>query len=111
MKHRNVPGLRRFRPFILVLSLLVMMSAFVACGNKLDGSYRSDSGMSETITFKGNTITLSAFGINTSGTYKIEGKKISIEYKLFGFGTNVTWDFEQKGDSIFIQGMEFKKIK
>ena len=54
-------------------------------------------------------LTMSAFGVNASGTYRIEGDQIIITYSLFG--QEYTWEqsFSQSGNVINIGGTEFKK--
>ena len=52
---------------------------------------------------------MSAFGINASGTYQIDGGQIIITYTLFG--QEYTWEqsFSQSGNVINIGGTEFEK--
>lgn len=52
---------------------------------------------------------MSAFGINASGTYQIDGDQIIITYNLLG--QEYTWEqsFSQSGKVINIGGTEFKK--
>ena len=54
-------------------------------------------------------MTMSAFGVNASGTYRIEGDQIIITYSLFG--QEYTWEqsFSQSGNVINIGGTEFEK--
>ncbi len=96
------------------ISLLVMLGITVAMltacgGSKLDGTYRSQGLISQSFTFDGDQVTMSAFGINASGTYRIEGNQIIITYTLFG--QEYTWEqsFSQSGNVINIGGTEFKK--
>lgn len=89
--------------------LLVLVLLLPSCGNKLDGTYVSQGLIAQSFTFDGDEITMSAFGINASGTYKISSGQINITYSLFG--SEYTWSqpFSQSGNTITIGGTEFKK--
>ena len=97
---------------ILCAALIVIMMALMlsACGSsKLNGTYRSSDLIAQTFIFKGDNVTMSAFGINAGGTYKIDGDEIVITYSLFG--SDYTWrqPFSNSGSSIYIGGTEFVK--
>lgn len=106
----NLP-FRRTRHLIIMCCLILMMSLLVACGGKLSGSYQSEGFLSQTFTFDGDNITMSAFGISTTGTYKIEDDKLKIEYSMFGQNHKISYDFEKQGKSLIIQGTKFNKVK
>ena len=78
-------------------------------GLRLDGTYRSQRLISQSFTFDGDQVTMSAFGMNASGTYQIDGDQIIITYTLFG--QEYTWEqsFSQAGNVINIGGTEFRK--
>lgn len=95
-------------PAMAAIILCVIM--LTACGSsKLDGTYYSQDLISQSFTFDGDNVTMSAFGINANGTYKLDDDKIYITYTLFG--QEYTWEqsFSQSGDVINIGGTEFKK--
>ena len=97
------------RILCLCLSLLLVLT-LTACGStKLNGTYKSSDFIAQTFTFKDDKVTMSAFGINASGTYKIDGDEIAITYSLFG--SEYTWrqPFSKSGSSIYIGGTEFVK--
>lgn len=52
---------------------------------------------------------MSAFGMNASGTYRIDGDQIIITYTLLGQEHTWKQPFSQSGDVISIGGTEFKK--
>jgi len=93
------------------LALCLLLSTLAACsGGGLSGTYRSQGLISQTFTFSGgNRITMSAFGINASGTYKINGNRMIVTYSIFGMDTSWSCQFERRGRSIFIDGTEFIK--
>lgn len=91
---------------LLVLSLLL---TFSACGGGLNGTYVSQDAISQTFTFSGDQVTMSAFGIDATGTYRIEGSKIVITYSLFGFEYDWEQSFSQSGNTITIGGTVFQK--
>lgn len=87
-----------------------MLTSLTACGEwRLNGTYISQGLISQSFTFDGDRITMLAFGINATGTYKINGDKIEINYSLFG--TEYTWkqSFSRSGDTINIGGTDFVK--
>ena len=91
----------------VVLCLCIVLAA--CSGSKLSGTYKSKGLIAQSFTFDGDKITMSAFGINASGTYKIKDGKMTITYSIFGIDTSWSCDFEQKGKSIYIDGTEFVK--
>ena len=101
----------KMKKFISLLVILCVATAMLtACGgSKLDGTYHSQGLISQSFTFDGDQVTMSAFGVNASGTYRIEGDQIIITYSLFG--QEYTWEqsFSQSGNVINIGGTEFKK--
>jgi len=92
-----------------LLLAVLLVAALSACGNTLSGTYHSTDGFNQTFTFSGDSITMSAFGISASGTYKISGSEIVITYNLFGSEQTWSQSFSKDGSSIYIGGTEFKK--
>lgn len=92
-----------------VMIILCMFFMLTACGNKLSGTYTSTGVINQTFSFNGDNVTMSAFGINASGTYKIEGDSIIITYNLFGLEQSMTQSFEKDGSTIYIGGTAFSK--
>lgn len=95
----------------LVLALLAVVVCFLtACSNQLSGTYTSEGLITQSLTFKpDNVLVISAFGIDAEGTYKIDGDKIIFTYKFFNESFDIKKDFKKKGNSIFIDGLEFVK--
>lgn len=96
---------------VLATALCLMLFTLAACsGNGLNGTYQSTGTVAQTVTFSGSDdIAMSAFGINASGTYKIDGDKMTVRYSLFGINSDWTCTFRQNGNSIDIDGTEFVK--
>ncbi len=95
---------------VLLFCLILTFLAACSTNNKLSGTYKSKGIIAQTFTFSGdNNVTMSAFGINASGTYKLDEDAMSITYNLLGM--EYTWNckFEKSGSSIFIEGTEFVK--
>lgn len=89
---------------------IVMALLLTACGvGKPNGTYVAKGLISQSYTFKGDQVTMSAFGINATGTYSISNGKLNIDYTLFGVSQSISYSFEQKGDTLYIQGAEFIK--
>ena len=88
------------------LRLLSVLLAVVLCATMLTACGGSKL---QSFTFDGDQVTMSAFGVNASGTYRIEGDQIIITYSLFG--QEYTWEqsFSQSGNVINIGGTEFEK--
>ena len=102
------------RNYIKMLTTLLLVASMVllltACGGgKPNGTYVSKGLVPQTYTFKGDQVTMSAFGINATGTYSISNGKLNIEYTLLGMTQSISYSFEQKGNTLFIQGTEFVK--
>lgn len=95
----------------LALCMVLVLCAMLltACGGRLSGTYYSTDGISQSFTFDGDTVTMSAFGINASGPYEINGDKITVTYSLFGIEYDWQQSFSESGDSIYIGGTEFVK--
>ena len=101
---------RNMRLLSVFLAVILCVTILTACGgSKLDGTYRSQDLISQSFTFNGDQVTMSAFGINASGTYRIDGDQIIITYNLLG--QEYTWEqsFSQSGKVINIGRTEFKK--
>ena len=100
----------KLRLLSVLLAVVLCATMLTACGgSKLDGTYHAQGLISQSFTFDGDQVTMSAFGINASGTYRIEGDQIIITYSLFG--QEYTWEqsFSQSGNVINIGGTEFEK--
>ena len=98
------------RALCLCIILILLSLMLIACdGNKLSGTYYSTDGISQTFTFKGDTVTMSTFGINITGTYKIDDDKLTISYSLFGISYDWQQSFSKSGDTIYIGGTQFIK--
>ena len=101
---------RNLRLLSVLLTVILCVTMLTACGgSKLNGTYHSQGLISQSFTFDGDQVTMSAFGINASGTYQIDGDQIIITYNLLG--QEYTWEqsFSQSGKVIHIGGTEFKK--
>lgn len=96
---------------ILTTGLIcLMLITLAACSSGLKGTYKSSGLIAQTFTFGDNSsVTMSAFGVNTTGTYKISGDKMTVDYTLLGINSNWSCTFQQKGSDIYIDGTEFTK--
>ena len=92
-----------------VLCAVIAALALAGCGSKPSGTYRSKGVVSQTFTFDGDDVTMSAFGLNASGTFEIDGDNITITYTLFGQEYEWSQSFSMSGDTITIGGTEFTK--
>ena len=100
----------KLRLLSVLLAVVLCATMLTACGgSKLDGTYHSQGLISQSFTFDGDQVTMSAFGINASGTYRIDGGQIIITYTLFGQEYTREQTFSQSGNVINIGGTEFKK--
>ena len=100
----------KLRLLSVLLAVVLCATMLTACGgSKLDGTYHSQGLISQSFTFDGDQVTMSAFGVKASGTDRIEGDQIIITYSLFG--QEYTWEqsFSQSGNVINIGGTEFEK--
>lgn len=101
---------KHIRLLSVLVAIILCVTMLTACGDsKLDGTYRSQGLISQSFTFDEDQVTMSAFGMNASGTYQIDGDQIIITYNLLG--QEYTWEqsFSQSGNAIKIGGTEFKK--
>lgn len=92
-----------------LLAILLIISLASCNSGKPNGTYVSQDLFAQSFTFDGDRITMSAFGINASGTYRIEGNQIRITYSLFGMEYDWTQSFSQSGNTVVIGGTEFIK--
>ncbi|MBR2831473.1 MAG: hypothetical protein IKE57_00945 [Oscillospiraceae bacterium] len=93
----------------LTLAAVLIAALLSGCGGKPKGTYKASGLVPQTFTFSGDSVTMSAFGIEADGTYEIKGDKIYITYSLLGF--EYTWDqsFRRSGKDIIIGGTLFEK--
>ncbi len=98
--------MKRGIALLLAVTLILTLSA---CGSKLKGTYVSEGLVSQTFTFDGDDVTMSAFGINVSGKYKISDSQITIIYSLLGMENTWTQSFSKSGKTINIGGTDFVK--
>ncbi len=96
-------------PVAIALVALAVVLFAISGGSKLKGTYVSEEGISQTFTFNGDEVTMSAFGINVIGQYKISGDQISITYSIFGMNQTWTQSFSKSGNTINIGGTNFVK--
>lgn len=97
---------KRGAAMLLAVALILTLSS---CGDSLKGTYVSKGLIAQTFTFDGDNVTMSAFGINVSGKYKISGNQIAITYSLFGMDNTWTQTFSKSGKTITIGGTDFTK--
>lgn len=95
----------------LLLLTAILVCMLTACTTKLNGTYSNNDGLvKQSFTFKeDNKVDVSAFGINIEGEYTIEDGTITITYSLFNISYDMEKSFEKKGNSIFIDGIEYVK--
>lgn len=94
-----------------ILLVCVMAFSLVACSSTLDGTYScKDSLIEQSLTFDEDEVTGTIMGININGTYVIEDDQIIITYSVGPLSYNSEYKFEKDGDSIFIDGTEYKKV-
>lgn len=93
----------------VVLLGVVLLVSMAACAHKLSGTYKSKGPISQSITFDGDKVTTGLLGFDIDGTYVIENGTIVITYEVLGVSTNWEKSFEEKGNSIFIDGTEYIK--
>lgn len=87
-------------------------STSVSGTTTLNGTYSAEvlGGISKSFfTFKGNKITMSAFGIEADGTYKINNNKLYINYTMLGKNYDISYSFKKEGNKLYIGGDEFVK--
>ncbi len=98
----------------VLLMLVILVGLLAGCGGKLSGTYVPvDDYYSEydALTFKGNKVTFTTWGFDTSGTYKIKGDQITLKANFYGYEAEETLSFSKKGKSIFIDGEEYVRGK
>ena len=102
----------------VILMGIVMLFAFAACGgeggkksNKLRGTYKEVGTFATgSITFSSDTnMTLTVLGAKIQGTYELKGDKLTLHYSLLGVKTDPTYIFSKEGNSIYLNGTEYRK--
>ncbi len=93
----------------MLLVVCMVLVGVTGCSKKLSGTYKVYGNDAGAITFEGDQVTISAFGINVIGNYKIEGDKLSVEAEFLGQKISYDYTFKQSGDSIYLDGVEFRK--
>ncbi len=103
----------------LSLKDVLTLPVLGACGGgdkkpHLRGTYKEVSAISTgSITFKSDTemefnfLDISKFTI--SGTYEISDGKMYMHYSILGIPANPSYTFSQKGNSIYLNGAEYRK--
>lgn len=102
---------KSIKSFVAVLMIGFLMCMLTACTTSLKGTYTNTEGMTEqSFTFKeDNKVDVSAFGVSVEGEYLIEDNTITFTYSLLGISYDMDKSFVKKGNSIFIDGVEFVK--
>ena len=93
----------------LIVCIVMMLAVLTSCSAKLSGTYVHHGIIDETITFSGDHVTMSAFGLDINGTYEIKGDTITVSFSVLGMEQSVSWSFERNGNSIYIDGAEYVK--
>ncbi len=102
---------RVYTIFALFCILTLLLSSCGLFGERtLSGTYRAEGPVPTGFTFSGNTVTMTAFGFDiTDAEYEIKDGEIVISYDLFGLEGKWRGTFSRDGDSITVNGVEFKK--
>ena len=96
--------------FLIVIALIVVAFFGVRKLNRPSGTYVAANGFtSQSFTFKGDEVTMSAFGINATGKYTITDGTMKVSYRMFG--QDYTWSCSIKldGKKLYMDGEEFIK--
>ena len=93
----------------VIIAVLIMASLVACSSSNLSGTYKAAGVIQQTVTFSGDSITLSAFGLDITGTYVIDGGNIKITYPILGVETTITKTFSQDENKVIIDGTEFYK--
>ncbi len=100
---------RTIRVVAAILVCVSLLTVLAACGGKLSGTYETEPvfGAKSVYKFKSNgEVSWSISGaLETSGTYKIDGEKLIITVA----GVEVPHTFEKNGNTLKIDGVEYKK--
>ena len=100
---------RTIKGVISAALITVMMLCITACGGLSGTYYSEENGLTVELTFDNGKLTMSMLGMDFPGTYKVDGDKITMTMEVMGEEDSNTVDFRQEGDSIFIEGVEYKK--
>ncbi len=106
--------MKKFKRIVSLLLIIAMLACLLtACATKLNGTYVNEEGLiKQSFTFKeDNKVEVSAFGINIEGEYEIEDNTITITYSILNIDYDMEKSFVKKGNSIFIDGVEYIKEK
>ena len=103
--------IRKLKGAVLLLVVGSLLLSLSACTTTLRGTYTAKDGLIEqSFTFlDGETVEVSAFGINVKGEYEIKDDEITVTYSLLGLSYDWVKSFAKSGASIFIDGTEFVK--
>lgn len=104
-------NMKKFARILAVVMAVLMVSlCFVACGNKLSGTYSAEEmGIKTSYTFDGDKVTMEALGMSVEGTYEIKDDKIIITAEVLGVESTEEYDFEKGKDFIKVDGIKYEK--
>lgn len=93
-----------------MIALCLIATIMTSCsGGGLDGTYQSTKN-GESVTFSsGNKITIPISGIEITGTYKIDGDRMTVTYEALGSSSTWRCKFKQNGNTVFIDDTQFNK--
>lgn len=104
--------------FIIFLTIIMCVLLSSCSGNSIVGTWKASTfGIPSTITFNSDgTISSASLGFSTSipARYKVNGDKITLTMDNTAYGlsnTSTTSTFILKGDTLWMDGLEFTRIK
>lgn len=99
----------------LAIILVMAVAMLASCGTKLSGTYKCDdtSVLDVTLTFDGDNVTakgkISIVSAEVSGTYKIDGDKITFNFGDDKFNLGGEHSFAKDGKTITIDKVNYTK--
>ena len=86
----------------LIALLMVAAVLLTACGNGLEGPTWIQDGQTPEVsyTFKNGKLTMSGGGVSMEGTYKIDGKKVTLTLPEALGGESITMEFKVEGNKL-----------
>jgi len=105
-----IVGLTSAVAVLAIAAVLLFVFVFNGGSDGLNGTYVSVDDSSVSVSFSGsNKMSMNAYGMEFSGTYKINGDTLTFTMDILGFTQDQDMSYRKDGNTIYLDGDELRK--